>query len=292
MKHCGPVDVENSAMANYLERVAFSAARKAAVAKPPSSGPPVMPAGREFLPSGQDTFAADEDEFVGASAPEKANKPVAETDAIPSATPTVEAEPAPKPATTPVSLKNEAPFTVHLPKTLRPIAAEKVPPSVPEAPTSDRVAPAEPPRIVERSEPVEVVQSVQTREAVLDKPPVTPSVRSEAEPVVKKIYEETVVAEPPPVAPRVREVVRNKIISTTSAIEPLTVAAEPRQAPAVVVGGGIASRPEPSRISIGQFEVLVNNQPPTAPAKPPAAAPVQSSNHLERRYLDRFRLRR
>src|SRR5215217_1237543 len=170
-------------MANYLERVAFSAARKAAVAKPPTSGPPLMPAGREFIPSGQETFAGDEDDLSGARTPDKPAQSRA-ADATSSAGPTVEAEPAPRPPM-PVSLRNEAPFPVHLPKTLRPISAEKVPPSVPEAPTSGRVVLTEPSPIVERSERVKVVQSVEAEVRETDKPPVTPVRSGDAEPVVK-----------------------------------------------------------------------------------------------------------
>ena len=51
-------------MANYLERVASSAGRRAAIAKPPTSGPPVLPAGRDFSNAPADPFASDEEQFV------------------------------------------------------------------------------------------------------------------------------------------------------------------------------------------------------------------------------------
>src|SRR3954451_22166397 len=53
-------------MANYLERVASSAARRAATARPPNSGPPVLPAGRDFSIAAEDTFASDHDQLLDA----------------------------------------------------------------------------------------------------------------------------------------------------------------------------------------------------------------------------------
>ena len=51
-------------MANYLERVASSAGRRAAIAKPPVSGPPVLPVGRDFSIAPEAAFASDEDQFL------------------------------------------------------------------------------------------------------------------------------------------------------------------------------------------------------------------------------------
>src|SRR5262249_33621357 len=84
----------------------------------------------------------------------------------------------------------------------------------------------------------------------------------------------------------------NKILvhSTSHAVEPLHPAALPVPVPPVVVGSPV--KQEQSRISIGSLEVLVNNHPPVAPASPPTSISLLNEKaNLERRYLDRFRLR-
>ncbi|HEU4930517.1 MAG TPA: hypothetical protein VFT48_00480, partial [Pyrinomonadaceae bacterium] len=128
-------------MANYLERVASSAGRRAAIAKPPTSGPPVLPAGRDFSVAPADPFASDEGQFVEspeALAPARTEKraaipsapKVAEestTRATPDATSAASVEPEPKPLTSVERLSSESPFTVHVPRTLRPLSAANVP---------------------------------------------------------------------------------------------------------------------------------------------------------------------
>jgi hypothetical protein len=52
-----------------------------------------------------------------------------------------------------------------------------------------------------------------------------------------------------------------------------------------------ATRQDQSRVHIGSLEVLVNNHPQIAPVRPAAAPSRTESLNLEKRYLDRFRLR-
>jgi hypothetical protein len=54
---------------------------------------------------------------------------------------------------------------------------------------------------------------------------------------------------------------------------------------------GSTPRQEQSRITIGSLEVLVNNHPRVTPARPAPAPSRTESLNLEKRYLDRFRLR-
>jgi len=304
-------------MANYLERVASSAGRKAAVAKPPSSGPPLLPAGRDFLPPTQELFSGNDEDLFGESSVDEPNKlepsrlgesTAATETARPRAESPLRVEPPAAPTPTPVSLRNESPFIVHLPKTLQPVITEKHPLRVSDEPP-DRVALTDSSGMTKRSmadeASVEVLQSsdteikeTKTRYTVADERSTRPMApksldrRSDNEPVVKKIDMEAMVPEPQPVELRDREVTPTRIPTPTRTHgdEHLPIAV-PRQPPAVVVGGG--SRPEPSRISIGQFEVLVNNHPVLETVRPPAAPPMQSNSiNLEKRYLDRFRLRR
>jgi hypothetical protein len=72
------------------------------------------------------------------------------------------------------------------------------------------------------------------------------------------------------------------------AAEPSPPPAPPVHLPPVTSN---ATRQEQSRVSIGSLEVLVNNQP-RVPTARPAPAPSRSERlNLEKRYLDRFRLR-
>jgi len=281
-------------MANYLERVASSAGRKAAVAKPPSSGPPVLPAGRDFLPHGQELFSSSDDEPFAGGVVDKAGKPQRSGSeesktATPRAGSTVNVEPPPGPTASTVSLKNDSPFTVHLPKTLRPVSQEK-----PSAPVDAEPPPIPAPRFeASRSLGVEPNETRSDDERPASS--ATPGSVDHwptGEAVVEEFEMKPATPEPRPAAFREPEVTAKRTSTPpgTRSDGPLPVAM-PKQTPAVVVGS--ASRPEPSRISIGEFEVIVNNHPVVQPVRPPAAAPRQSNNaNLERRYLDRFRLRR
>jgi len=75
--------------------------------------------------------------------------------------------------------------------------------------------------------------------------------------------------------------------SRVQAAEPSPPPATPVHLPQAI--GTI--RQEQPRISIGSLEVLVNNHP-RIPTTRPAPAPSRSEKlNLEKRYLDRFRLR-
>ena len=126
-------------MANYLERVASSAGRRAAIAKPPNSGPPVLPAGRDFSIAPADQFASDEEQLVEtletvapARTEERVDTPstpkprVADT-ATQDEPVSAAVQPQPRPSTSVERLSSESPFTVHVPRTLRPSVTAKVP---------------------------------------------------------------------------------------------------------------------------------------------------------------------
>src|SRR6185436_8309403 len=133
-------------MANYLERVASSASRRAAIAKPPVSGPPVLPAGRDFSIAPADSFVIDEEQFVepqGTRAPERDEIPstpkvVRESTATQNETRAAHVEPRPKPRPTHERLSSESPFTLQMPRTLRPINAADIPPTTPNEPPRER----------------------------------------------------------------------------------------------------------------------------------------------------------
>ena|SRR2546426_4646930 len=317
-------------MANYLERVASSAGRRAALAKPPSSGPPLLPARDLSLP-GEGSLPSDDDQFFelrNQGGPERREssqaeklsdvpptlneRPGADAETIklrgdlisrvePVAKPAQESlsseapftvhspknerpgpdaesaelrgdlisrvEPVPKPAQE--SLSSEAPFTVHLPKTLRPIADTRFQPSVeseqqPGAPSHAPVGAGSTGFTVDK-EPIPVVQSSAGSEV---KVPVTFAAGKSPVRGSKKIL----------------------VHSTSHSAEPLPPAALPVPVPPVVVGSPV--KQGQSRISIGSLEVMVNNHPPAAPTRPPASPSLLNEKaNLERRYLDRFRLR-
>ena len=273
-------------MANYLERVASSAGRRAALAKPPSSGPPLLPARDLSLP-GEGSLPSDDDQFFelrNQGGPERRESSQAEklSDVPPTLNerPGADAEtiklrgdlisrvePVPKPAQE--SLSSEAPFTVHLPKTLRPIADTRFQPSVeseqqPGAPSHAPVGAGSTGFTVDK-EPIPVVQSSAGSEV---KVPVTFAAGKSPVRGSKKIL----------------------VHSTSHSAEPLPPAALPVPVPPVVVGSPV--KQGQSRISIGSLEVMVNNHPPAAPTRPPASPSLLNEKaNLERRYLDRFRLR-
>lgn len=284
-------------MANYLERVASSAGRRDAFAKPPSSGPPLLPAKDLSLPA-EGSLPSDDDqvfELRNQDGPERRESSQAEK--LSDVTPTLNerpgadaettklrgdlisrVEPVAKPAQE--SLTSEAPFTVHLPKTLRPITDARFQPSV-----ETEQQPGAPSHVPARAD---------STEFTVDREPI-PVVQSSADSEVKESV--TFAAQRSPLRAKARAAgpggerqpapVRQPVKRSA---EPLPLAALPVQVPPVVVGS--PARQAQSRISIGSLEVLVNNHSPLNTVRPPASAPLRSEKlNLERRYLDRFRLR-
>lgn len=301
-------------MANYLERVASSAGRRAASAKPPTSGPPVLPAGRDFSIAPMDPFVSDEERFVETLetlAPARTHErttipstPKAEvaneskTTATPDATVAAPVEPEPKPHLSVERLSEESPFIVHVPRTLRPGATPKVPPTAADEP------PREPPRVRAAT----TFRPEESRTKADPKPMVRP-----ADPEVKEsgAAESITTAPTPAVVDQVEEYqapapARTEV--TVSDITPIprvnrvdgpaklpAPGAEPAPPPALPVQvppvAGNSARQEQSRISIGSLEVLVNNHPRVTTVRPAATPSRTERLNLEKRYLDRFRLR-
>jgi hypothetical protein len=294
-------------MANYLQRVASSAARRAAIAKPPSSGPPLLPGGKELTLPAEGLFPSDTDQFPGASTHDErerleASQPEEHEKITPSSKMEVEGdtrtteprdatnrrvEPETKPRTSQESLSSEPAFTVHLPKTLRPVSVAKVTPAAEEQPR-DR-APASTDAGPTSSEPA-VTRA--PRPGVADTSAPAFSTRAqvaglddERQPPIKTA---PAISETTPIPVLERNDGPKKIPPHRD--EPVPPPALPVQLPPVVVGG--AARQEQSRISIGSLEVVVNNQPPVTPARQPAITASRGEKlNLEKRYLDRFRLR-
>ncbi len=288
-------------MANYLERVASSAGRRATIARPPNSGPPVLPPGRDVSVAAEDPFASDQDQFLEsfeAPAParsaEIASTPKLEVTEESRITPTQDpksvASAVPKTRPPHERLSSESPFTVHLPRTLRPISTTSVPPTASNESRPTAVEPekskSEAPIIRSTaSDLTEIMQSVVTE---ADAPALPPRPR----PPVTELTEEHQLPRPievtfsdPTPIPRVDRVDGPNRLTVA---EPSPPAALPVQVPPVA---GSATRQEQSRITIGSLEVLVNNHPKVTPSR---SAPTPSRTerlNLEKRYLDRFRLR-
>src|SRR3954463_7541010 len=110
-------------MPNYLERVASSAGRRAAIARPPNSGPPVLPASRDFSLAVEDPFASEPDQFLDpleTPAPAQSAEiatPKLEVTEETRTTPPQAQKPftsgVPKPHPPQEPLSSESPFTVH-----------------------------------------------------------------------------------------------------------------------------------------------------------------------------------
>ena len=279
-------------MANYLERVASSAGRRAAIAKPPVSGPPVLPAGRDFSSAPETSFASDEQflETLETSAPARTEehaaiastpKPEAdeETKTTHDATLVAPLEPKPRPRPTHERLSSDSPFTVHIPRTLRPITTANVPtPPVDEPPRVRSSTTPGPEEFTINKAATSVVHSEPTETATADIPPPPKSRVAEQEPV--PVHTEATLPGTAPI-PRVDA--------------PPRYSAEPSPPPALPVhvppAAGNATRQEPSRVHIGSLEVLVNNHPQITPVRPAPAPSRTEGLNLEKRYLDRFRLR-
>jgi len=288
-------------MANYLERVAASAGRRATSARPPNSGPPVLPASRDFAPAVEDPFASDQDQFLepletsAPARPEESAEIASPKRAVAEESKTITPQ-VPKsassavPKTHPPSherLSSDAPFTVTVPRTLRPTSTAHTPSTTLTEPstTKEEPAPIIPPTDVEAKE---VNQSVVTETAtVLPKPTVTaiPEEHQALIPTPRAID----VSETMPI-PRVDHVDGPPRPSPRPAVaEPSPPLAAPIRVPPVTSNN--TARQDQSRISIGSLEVLVNNHPKVTTARPAPAPSRSESLNLEKRYLDRFRLR-
>lgn len=278
-------------MANYLERVASSAGRRAAIAKPPNSGPPVLPAGRDFSPAAEDPFASDQDQFLApARAGEIASTPNLEigeeSKTTPSQDPKSMASAVPKPRPLQERLSNESPFTVSLPRTLRPITTGNVPSLVPSEPLRARSSKTVKSESRIEQEPVPIVRSTDSHVKEGEE-----SVITEVRSTVADSTDEHQGPVPQTIATEIRPIPR---VAQSDGLSRQTVA-EPSPPPALPVqvppAAGSTTRQEQARITIGSLEVLVNNHPKVAPARP-APPPSQTEGlNLEKRYLDRFRLR-
>lgn len=178
-------------MPNYLERVASSAGRRAAIARPPNSGPPVLPSGRDLSPATDDPFASDQDQFLESfEAPAPAPAPSAEI-ATPNLEVTEESRTTPTQAAKSVSsavpktrplqerLSSESPLTVTLPRTLRPITSSKAPAPVPSEPPRER-PPA--PIVQSTTYVTEVKQSVITEADIAQPQPIVTEITEEQQP--------------------------------------------------------------------------------------------------------------
>lgn len=280
-------------MANYLERVASSAARRAATARPPTSGPPVMPAGRDFTIPVADPFESDQDQFLDpfeAPAPARSAEITSqkreiteESETIPTQAPKSVSSAVPKTPPPHERLSSESPFTVHVPRTLRPISTENVQPTAPTEPPRERPS-EEPALIVHSTHNATEVKQSDTIEVETVGPKLT----------VAEISEEQLSPLP---TPRAIEVPVTAPIPRVDRVDgpPRVVVAEPSPPSALPVHIppviSSATKQEQSRITIGSLEVLVNNHPRITPSR---SAPTPSRTerlNLEKRYLDRFRLR-
>jgi len=289
-------------MANYLERVASSAGRRAAIAKPPNSGPPVLPAGRDFSIAPADPFASDEEQLVEtletvapARTEERVDTPsapkprVADT-ATQDEPVSAAVQPQPRPSTSVERLSSESPFTVHVPRTLRTSVAAKVPTTTtseqPHEQTRARAtANVGAEEIIIETKPADSQTNEVKVTAETDRTSLTPRPRitERVEQHQTSVRTEAALTETTP-APRVDRVDGPARYSA----EPSPPPASPVHLPPVA---GNSARQEQSRIHIGSLEVLVNNHPRVTTARP-AAAPSRSERlNLEKRYLDRFRLR-
>ncbi len=301
-------------MANYLERVASSAGRRAAVAKPPTSGPPVLPAGRDFSIAPADPFASDEEQFVEAvetHAPAR-TEPRAEIASAPKSEISEEAtapqvttsvaphEPKPNPRPPLERLSSEPPFTVHVPRTLRPSVAPQVPQDPADRPLREQTKTRESTTVgpVESTigeEPTPIVHSTESDVSEINQSVTAQANTTELTPQPKPSVAET-TRKHQPVHTETTLLPDTTPIPRVDRVDgPPKYSAEPSPPPAMPVHlppiAANAARQEQSRISIGSLEVLVNNHP-RIPTVRPAAAPSRTERlNLEKRYLDRFRLR-
>jgi len=280
-------------MPNYLERVASSAARRGAIAKPPVSGPPVLPVGRDLA------IAPEEEQFLETletSAPARSEergqigptpKPArpeeSKTTATQDTASAAPLEPKPRPRSTHERLSSDSRLTVQVPRTLRPISTANVPTPVPVEPPRVRASTSiGPEEFTIRNEPKPVVnpevkESATASTPVQSKAPVAGPSQAPA-----PINTEATAPDVAPI-PRV-----DAPLKPAYNAEPSPPRASPVHVPPAA---GNTTRQEPSRVHIGSLEVLVNNHPQVARTRPAPAPSRTESLNLEKRYLDRFRLR-
>ena len=279
-------------MANYLERVASSAGRRAAIARPPNSGPPVLPPGRDLSPSIDDPFASDQDqplEPFETPAPARSAEiasPKPEITEESRTTPTQEPKKSVSsalPETRPLQerLSIEAPIPISVPRTLRPTSNPSVPHATPTEPSPIKQGPAS------------IIHSTDLEIKEVNHFITTEPDSVQPTPIVTEVPEKDQALP----TPRAIEVPDTTPIPRVDRIDgpPRVVVAEPSPLPAPPVHvppiTGNTPRQEQSRITIGSLEVLVNNHPKITPARPAPAPSRTESLNLEKRYLDRFRLR-
>lgn len=296
-------------MANYLQRVASSAGRRAAIAKPPVSGPPVLPAGRDFSLASADPFAIDEEQSVQSSATgrparteERADTPSAAKATQPE-TLAAPLEPRPRPRPAQEQLSSESPFTVQVPRTLRPSATPNVSPTTSNEPHHERSrvrasTTLRPEEFAIGEQPAPILRSTDSfanestsvtaaPDTTASMPQPGPSVadRDEKLQAPKQVHTEATRYDTTPI-PRVDRVDGLAKFPVHSA-EPAPPPATPIHLPPAIS----TARQEPSHIHIGSLEVLVNNHPRVTAARPAPAPSRTERLNLEKRYLDRFRLR-
>lgn len=209
-------------------------------------------------------------------------------------------EPKTNPRSTHERLSSDSPFTVQVPRTLRPVSTANVPMPAPaetprEQPSVRASTPVAGEEVTTYVEPAPVVHSANsdvvnestTTTTASDMPatpaqPKPPVANQRAEhQQLKPVHTESVVPNATPI-PRVERV------DGPTRSEPSPPSALPVHLPPVAAN---TARQEQPRVHIGSLEVLVNNHP-RIPTVRPAAAPARSERlNLEKRYLDRFRLR-
>ena len=241
-------------MANYLERVASSAARRAAVAKPPVSGPPVLPpAGRDFFAA--DPFAIDEEQFVEAlETPEisSESKEESENAATQNETLGVPVELKSKVRPAQERLSSEMPFTVQVPRTLRPGATPKVPPPI---------AQAEPPR---EQTPPRAAVTVGPEEVTVEPAPVVDQVQSSVkEPIIAEAETTT------PLTPRPKPPVANREEQRRAPLPVHTATAPPDTTPI-------------PRVDRMDAPAKYSAEPSPPPALPPVPLPFSRASRIDR----------
>jgi hypothetical protein len=302
-------------MSDYLRRVATSAARKATTARPAGSAPPLLPPSMAWLAPLQEAPSSDEpfvkptisprqDTFESSTqetaAPSSSDETAAEANTEPRGAQAV------RPA---IAANIKAPFTVQLPKTLRPVAhtqaihtersANQALPSSTQ-PTSAHVPTAAitPARneqsnqqLVQASEQIEASEQMATTPGEEARVTSAAPVQLTSAVPVQSRARETSTSAVPPAEPELLNVPQHEAPMTAAA----HIALPPQPAPIVrlppALSDASAQRQMP-RITVGRLEVLVNNHPPASAASPPAPRPPSNGTEpFERRYLDRFRLR-
>lgn len=274
-------------MANYLERVASSAGRRATMARPPNSGPPVLPPGKDLSLAAENPFASDQDQFLDPlETPTPAPARSAEI-ASPKREVTEESRTTPRqdpkksvssavPETRPPHerLTTEPPLAVTVPRTLRPISTPNVPPI--------------------KQEPASIIHSTDLETKEVNRFITTEPESIQPTPTVTEVPEKDQAPLPAPRAIEVSDITPIPRVDRVDGpgrqpvAEPSPPPVSPVHVPPVMSS---ATKQEQSRITIGSLEVLVNNHPRVTPSRPAPTPSRTERLNLEKRYLDRFRLR-